>query len=407
MPDKRRILFVDDEDRVLAGLQRMLRSMRNEWEMSFVGGGQEALSAMEEKSYDVVVSDMLMPGMSGAELLKTVRDRFPKTVRIALSGQTNKDMIFQSAEATHQFLSKPCSTETLKSTLIRACALRDLLTTEKLLGLISQLDSLPSLPSHYTSLVKELESPNASIKSIERIISRDIGMSAKVLQMVNSAFFGLRQHISSPAQAVVLLGLETIKGLALSVNVFSRFDDVDIGGMSLDALWNHCYVVGSFSKIITLQENCEKKIADDAFIAGLVHDVGKLALASQLPEEYSAVKGLVDKEKKKVYEVEREIFGTTHAQVGAYLVGLWGFSDSIVEALNYHHEPLLSSTRELNVLTSVHAANALTHEDNPDNKDNSLLFVDSSYLAEIGAEERFHKWREVCLKKNQRESNNE
>lgn len=407
MSVKARILFVDDEERVLDGLRRMLRSMRNEWEMSFFNRGQDALNAMQSQAYDVIISDMMMPGMNGAELLKAVREHHPRTVRIALSGQTNKELILHATESTHQFLSKPCDMETLKSTLLRACALRDILTAEKLQGMLTQLDTLPSLPSSYTNLIKELESPEVSIKSVEKIISADIGMSTKILRMVNSAFLGLRQHISSPAQAIVLLGLETIKSLVTSLNLFSTFDKKDLNVISIDSLWNHSFMVGTFSKKIANQEKADRKITDDAFITGLVHDVGKLVLASELPGDYQIAVERAKQAEKTNHDAEREVFGATHAQVGAYLMGLWGFGDSVIEGIAYHHEPRSSPTRGFTVLTAVHVANALAHESNPEKLENANPLINNDYLTEVSAADRIQRWREICYDLEKREVKDE
>lgn len=195
---KRRILFVDDEPNVLQGLQRMLRPMRSEWEMEFAGGGEEALQKMEQAPFDVIVSDMRMPGMNGAQLLKEVARRYPDTVRIVLSGHSDREYILQLVTTTHQYLAKPCDAQTIKDTVNRACALRDLLTSKELSALVSQVKSLPSLPSLYTRIIEILQSDDPSLQKIGQIVSEDIAMSAKVLQLVNSSFFGIARRYLQP-----------------------------------------------------------------------------------------------------------------------------------------------------------------------------------------------------------------
>ncbi len=205
-----KILFVDDEPNVLSGLQRMLRSMSHEWEMKFAGSGREALDILSNESFNVVVSDMRMSGMNGVELLTEVMKRYPQTVRIVLSGYLDREMILKSVRPVHQFISKPCDAEKLKSAIARTMALRGLLAGGTLKKVVSQMDSLPSLPSVYTEIIDELERPESSIQRVGSIVSRDNGMTTKVIQLVNPAFFGVPRHIANPAQAVVLLGLETI-----------------------------------------------------------------------------------------------------------------------------------------------------------------------------------------------------
>jgi HD-like signal output (HDOD) protein/CheY-like chemotaxis protein len=396
MADKKRLLFVDDEPKVLDGIRRMLHSMHLEWDISCAGSGQEALDAAAAEPFDVIVSDMRMPGMDGSALLNELRKRYPQTARIALSGQTKKEDILRAVGPVNQFLSKPCDAETLTSTISQALALRDLLADDRLRGLLSQMDAMPVLPSLYDELLEELESPDASLKVVERIVSQDIGMSAKILQLVNSAFFGVRQHVASPGQAVALLGLDTVKSLVLSINVFSQFEGTRVKGFSLDALWRHSMNVAGFAKTIATAEKAGCKTADHAFIAGLLHDVGKLAFAAKLPAEYAETLALAMSHGTTLHEAERTTLQATHAELGAYLLGLWGFSDPIVEALVFHHEAAKCPVREFGTLTAVHVANVLEHETSTEGGTRAASRLDEAYVTDLGLAERLSDWKKVC-----------
>ena len=225
----KRILFVDDEPMVLDGLRRMLRGMRNEWEMEFATSGHDALKILDGKRFNVIVTDMRMPGMDGCQLLNHVKELHPQVVRIVLSGHSDKDMVLKSIGPVHQFLSKPCDAETIKTTVARVCSMRDIMEDEALIKVVSGVESLPSLPELYSEVVDEVNSAEGSLNRVGEIISRDSGMSAKILQLVNSAFFGLPRHITSPVRAVQLLGLETVKALVLTVKIFSMFSRVRFG----------------------------------------------------------------------------------------------------------------------------------------------------------------------------------
>jgi len=390
----KRILFVDDEPKVLQGLQRMLHPMRHEWEMAFAQSGPEALGALAEQPFDVVVSDMRMPGMDGGELLTEVMQRYPETVRIVLSGYSEKETVLRSVGPTHQYLAKPCDPESLKRVIVRAYALRDVLANDALRQIVSQMQSLPSLPQLYAEIVEEVRSPDASIKKIGGIIRKDVGMTAKVLQLVNSAFFGLRRHVSDPAQAAGLLGLDTLEALVLSVQVFSQFDGARASGLCLDTLWNHSVATGTLAKNISAAENCEASLCDHALMAGLLHDVGKLVLAARLPEQFRQTVTLARDQGATEREAEREVFGTTHAEVGAYLLGLWGLPNPIVEALAFHHRPNECMETVFAPLTAVHAANALEHKVCTAAEDRNGSLLDADYLARIGVVERLPAWRE-------------
>jgi response regulator RpfG family c-di-GMP phosphodiesterase len=390
---QRRVLFVDDEPNVLQGLERMLHPLRHEWEMAFVESGAEALDLLARQTFDVVVSDMRMPGMNGAELLSEVRKRCPQTVRIVLSGHSNRDMILQSVDAAHQYLAKPCDAQALKATVMRACALRDILGDPGLKTLVSQLRTLPSLPTLYAQVVEELNSPEASMHRVGAIISKDVGMTAKILQLVNSAFFGLPRHVANPAQAAALLGLETVKALVLSVEVFSQLDLSALPELSMDELLEHSVRAGSAAKAIAQSEKQEAKVVDDAFMAGILHDAGKLILAANSPREYQRALSMAAKRGVALCEAEREVFGATHAEVGAYLMGLWGLPDPIVEALAFHHSPSKSMAQTFTLLTAVHVANALLHEADGEHDGVTRGGVDLNYLAAIGLTDRLPSWR--------------
>jgi putative nucleotidyltransferase with HDIG domain len=396
--DKRRILFVDDEPRVLDGLRRMLFPMRHEWEMLFAESGQEALNMMTKDDFDVVVTDMRMPGMSGAEFLSEVRKRNPQTVRIVLSGQTKRDTILRSIAPIHQFLSKPCDADTIKSVLVRAFTLRKLLSEEGLKQLVSQVESLPSLPSIYHEVVEALQSEDTSLGVVGEIISKDISMSAKMLQLVNSAFFGLPRNISNPSQAVVLLGLDTVKSLVLSIHMFSQFDQSKLRGLSLDVIWRHSIAVGGFAKLIAKYEGADTKMMDDAFMAGMLHDVGKLVLATNFPDKYLSVLTTAKDEGIQVHEAEYKMFQCSHAEVGAYMLGLWGLPDSLIMASAFHHCPINHPERNLNTLAIIHLANVFDYEVNPARRIGAIPTIDHNYLTELAINEQLPKWRSICQK---------
>ncbi|MCD6327427.1 HDOD domain-containing protein [bacterium] len=392
---KKRILFVDDEPNVLLALRRMLHSARGEWDMSFAESGQEALDLLDKDRFDVIVSDMRMPGMDGAQLLAEVRERYPYMVRIVLSGQSDQETILRSVGPAHQYLSKPCDAATLKATVSRACSLRAVLGSESIQRCVLMLKSLPSLPSLYVKLMDELRSPSPSIAKVGEVISADVGMTAKILQLVNSAFFGISQHVSSPTQAVNLLGLETIKALVLSAQVFSQFEVEQLPPHLASHLWNHSLATGAYSRAIARLEDSDAQTSDHAFMAGLLHDVGKLALAVNLLDRYSKALELSEREQLPLINAEFQTMGVSHAEVGGYLLSLWGLPDPIVEAVTFHHYPGECPAKDFIPLTAVYAANIIEHEMRPDGADVASV-ADTEYLSGLGLGKRFDVWRDAC-----------
>ena len=393
---KRRILFVDDEQKVLQGLKRMLHSKRREWDMAFALSGKEALEILSQGPVDVLVSDMRMPEMDGVQLLAEVRRCYPETVRIVLSGHSDRGMIFKTVQLAHQYLIKPCDAEILKSIVTRICALRDILAQDPLKALISRVETLPSLPAHYDEIMQALQSPESSSLKIGRIISKDMSMTAKILKTVNSAFFGLYRKVSSPSQAVSLLGIEMVRALAISIRIFSQFDQARFPYISLDDLWTHSLVTGSFAKVIARAEKQDETVVATAFTGGMLHDLGKLILVMNPTGRYKDAMDVAQAEDRLLWDVEGEIFGTTHAEVGAYLLGLWGLPDPIVETVVFHHRPGMFLGRQFGPSTAVHIGDALAHEAMEAKGEVSKSRVDSDYLTELDMIDRLPLWRKMC-----------
>lgn len=390
-----RILFVDDEPKLLRGLARALCDLDDEWEMAFAESGEEALEVLENDTYDVIVSDMRMPRMNGAQLLSEVRRRHPQTVRIVLSGHSDKDLVMQSLECTHQYLAKPCDLEQLHDVVMRAFALRRLLAKENIRALVSQTQSLPSLPQLYTAVMKEIRDPRGSIRKVGELISRDIAMTGKVLQIVNSAYFGLPREVSDPAQAVTLLGFENVRAMILVAHVFSRLDDASLDRVYLERLWEHSIAVSAQAKHIACAEAVDEHTRDHAMIAGLLHDTGRLILAICFPDRYRRMTALMHQEPITLVDAEERVFGCTHPEVGAYLFGLWGLPDPVVEAVAFHHHPERCPATGFTPLTAVHAADAIRYEPVSNGRKEALPVFSREYLDRLGLMDRFRAWREI------------
>jgi HD-like signal output (HDOD) protein len=397
MPDapKLRLLFVDDETAVLRMLQAMLRSMSKEWDMAFAESGELALQLMEQAPFDVIVSDMRMPGMNGAHLLNEVMKRHPRTVRIILSGYADEDLVMKCVGATHQYLTKPMDLGVLKTALKRIGALNERLANNNLRSLVAKLSSLPSMPAVYVQMVEALQTPDCPIERIGEIVAADPALTAKLLQLVNSAFFGFAREVSSVVEAIQMLGVGVIRSLALSVQLFSRFDHLVFKECSVDLIWSHSFQTGILARTLARIEGHDEKMMELAFTAGLLHDAGKLVLAANLPVPYRNVLDQARLRNCAVFVVEQEVFQATHADVGAFLLGIWGLPTALVEAVAFHHNPGASGDTQFSALTAVHAANVLCQGSQTSATDTALTPVDLDYLARLGLKDRMPIWSEA------------
>jgi putative nucleotidyltransferase with HDIG domain len=393
---KRTILFVDDEPNILMGLKRMLRPMRDKWDMFFAGSGAEALAIMSKQQVDAVVSDMRMPGMDGPELLRRVMREHPDTIRFALSGYSDQELIGQSIAPTHQYLTKPCDEKQLVEALEQAMGARELVPNKALLDKLARIEHLPVLPEVYNRITAELAKGEPSPKEIGDIVARDVGMSANLLKLVNSAYFGLPRHIAAPQQAVIVLGVGVIRSVILSLHIFKSFENRVRQGFSLPMLWGHSMRTAAMARGIATQENLSKPESDHVYIAALLHDVGKLLLDAHCPEESERVYATVRAENRRVAEVEQEQLGLTHAEVGAYLLGLWGLPQQVVTAVASHHDETPAGNG-LDAQDIVYFANLLDHDIFIFHEHYARAVPEPARLAAIGGEARYAAWKNAVL----------
>jgi HD-like signal output (HDOD) protein/CheY-like chemotaxis protein len=388
-----RVIFVDDEPRVLEGLKRMLRPKRNEWSMKFVGSAQAALDSLKEEPCEVVVTDMRMPGMNGAELLEVVQRDYPDTIRLILSGQAETESVMKALGVSHQFLSKPCDADILQGTITRAFALRDLAGSVAVKALVARINKLPTLPSTYQKLVETLRQPNSSIDDVSNVIATDPAMTARLLKLVNSAYFGLQKPVADVARAGALLGLDRIMALVLGQGIFSDCEPPKVASFNMDALWQHSVTTAAAARHIAIAEQLDRDLVAAAFLAGMLHDIGKLVLAMGLPEQYERVLQQVGDNPGALHAAEMLELQAAHTDVGAYLVGLWGLPNTIAEAIAYHEDPSQSPNVAFGLAGIVHVADRLAHFPDTANPEAPELGLNVAYLKKHNRVEKWNEWR--------------
>jgi putative nucleotidyltransferase with HDIG domain len=392
----KRILFVDDEVNILEGLQRMLRPQRRQWDMAFATGGESALTMMDASAFDVIVSDMRMPGMDGAALLNIVREKHPGVLRFILSGYTELQASLRAVPVAHQFLLKPCDPETLRSAIERATSLVEMLNSKMLTSLVGSMQELPSLPRTYSELRLALADQETSIDQIVQIVEQDVAISAKILQLVNSAFFGITRDVTEIKTAVSYLGLNILQNLVLSVEAFRTFHPKKpVPGFSIEEFHKHSQFAARIAGEIPLKHELPGAVV----VSALLHDVGKLVIAERSPEHFARCLSGVREDKRPLYAIEEQLIGVSHAEVGAYLLSLWGLPYPVVEAVAHHHHPERVRREKLDMITVVYAANLLAREHAPESQSDGSLVRDSirpELLQSIGEEASLEDWHGIA-----------
>jgi putative nucleotidyltransferase with HDIG domain len=307
----------------------------------------------------VIVSDTRMPGMDGAALLKGVCERFPGVARIVVCRKEEMNEALRAVPVAHQFLVKPCDPHMLRVAVERATSLSDVLKNKLLASVIGSVKDLPVLPRTFMALREKLADPDASMKEVVDLVQQDVSISAKILQLVNSAFFGLPREISTLSTAVNYLGMDMLQNLVLSAEVFRVFEKAPaLPGFSFEELHQHSQLAAKIASHIPAPAG----IHGAAVVAGLLHDVGKLVLATRSPKHLArALEGALE-EKRPLFAVEEELMGVSHAEVGAYLLALWGLPCPVVEAVAHHHHPERVPQDALDAVAVVHVANYLAHQ---------------------------------------------
>jgi HD-like signal output (HDOD) protein len=396
------ILFVDDEPMVLDGLRNVLHPLRREWHMEFVASGEAALACLATSPFDVIVSDMRMPRMDGATLLRQVQHDFPCVVRIVLSGHAELEAAVRAVPIAQQFLTKPCEVGTLRGVIERACSLNALLADPVLRGTLGELSALPSAPWAYVALTRTLAEPTSSLRDVSRIIESDIAMCARILQLVNSSFFGIPRRITSVREAVTYLGTSMIRNLVLSMETFKLFQPAPLDApFSLEALQRRSLLAAAVARRLLP----DRAAADDAFTAATLADLGQLILATHLPEGFARALHRARTEQRPLHVVEAELPGAGHAEVGAYLLGLWGLPNTIVEAVAHHHAPMRVPHDRLEVIDAVAIATTLAAEQVPSWEGGSYDEAgspDLGYLEVLGIEKELPRFRAIAAEESAR-----
>lgn len=384
----RSILFVDDEENILSGLKRSMRSMRKEWACEFEIDAKAALILAADKNYDVVVSDMRMPVMDGAQFLDRVREVTPQTVRIVLSGHSDLEMTSRSARSAHRYLAKPCSPDDLKEAISKAFCLRDRFSQPDLQRFAEGLTNVPSIPQVYSALRDALADENTDAGDIADIINGDPAITIAVLKLVNSSFFGMAQNIESPSHAVSLLGVDVIKNLTLAVELFTSMDAETEELLDFPAFWATIMTATRSIKFVAAGLLQEKPTIDQALTATVLCGLGKLMLATEAPAEYRQAKAQFAE--LGLSEAQRRVFGFTEYELGAYTSALWGLPDPIVEAICFIDQPLQFEPVTAGPLTACH----LVYGHLP----GSSIKLDEQYLQQLGLTDDAERYRSMVAK---------
>jgi len=369
--------------------------LRLEWEALTAQNTDNALQALLRDPIEAVVVDARFSGEPELGFLATVAARAPQVTRLMLCDLADMKTI-KNDGTVQQFLVRPTTVEATVSAALRARLLSSWMADPALKQLFGQMRKLPSVPTVYLQLLELVKSPDTDMDEIGRTIAQEPGLTVRVLQMANSPFFGLGRIVSNPSEAASYIGVERTKSLVLMAQAFANGAEAQQAGLLVDKLWRHSLATGDFARRIARRQIREERIAEESYTGGLLHDVGKLMLATNLPKEYGTVLQRCQAEGRTLDAVEREVFGATHAELGACVLTVWGLPSGVVESIAYHHQPDKNPSKMFSPTVAVHAANAIAHEFHVEPDEPAIVRLDKYYLDDLGLAKHADAWREAC-----------
>jgi putative nucleotidyltransferase with HDIG domain len=386
---EKRILIADADPKTW---NEFRQSLGQSWLLLGAATGGAALAEAHKEPFDVVIANFDLPDLSGAELLNRIRVANPKTLRFIAAAEALREKVVCQVLGAHQFLPVPYDFVTLKSSIERSLA-EDYGMSQSMRELVGRIRTFPTIPSLYIEVVNALKNPSATTEDVGVIIGQDMAMTTKLVQVLNSAFYGLPRTITDATEAVGILGFETVKSLIMTVKLLSQYDKVKPVYFSIDTIWRHSTSVAHTAKAIARLETGDPACSSQAYTAGLMHDLGKVILAANFDEQYHEAHVVARKEQRPLWEAEKEILGASHGEIGAYLLGLWGLSAEVIRVAALHHHPLRGGDLAFSALTAVHVANALEYEGDPLADGLPIAAIDAAYVKQLGLEGRLDSWR--------------
>lgn len=391
----KRLLFVDENPQVLQGFQQVFGTRGPEWQVYFAASANDAAAMLRSYEVDIVVMDIYLSNNAGIKLLEYLRENYPGIIRVAITSDKESTDLVAKSRCAHRYFTKPVSLAGIEKMIERVYSLQDMLHFEETASVIGSLKYIPSIPPLYSALIEAAESESID-EAREKQIFRDHPNLAKaVLAVASSSLFGFEGKINTLQDAVSLLGIEVIRTLTLVFSLSHTFDgNSEI--ISTNSLTEHSLITAVFARAILASESGSRELADRTFTAAALHDFGELLFATNFGDKYSGVIDISQANDRPLWEVEKEVIGTSHAEAGAYILGLWGLPSDLVEAIAYHHSPHHASPDAARILATLHIADVFCYEFVPDFIVGGLEGINNSFLESLNLSDRWGKWHGIC-----------
>lgn len=367
-----KIIFVDDEQMILNGIKRVF--FRSKWDVKYANSGAEALDILKTFSADFIVSDMCMPGMNGADLLENVCKLYPSTVRIVLSGDANPELSVRASYVAHQWYNKPYSPDVLKEELENIYSIRNGLPYKEIKRIVGQVTSLPSIPEVYIKIKSVLDDDTITMKDISLIISENVSLTAKILQVANSSFFITGSKVTSIENAITRLGINVICNIVAVTEIYANFQE------SPSEYYNEILQRGL--KTAKLAASIvDKSISEITMLSGLLHNIGELIFCQINPSNMDIYikERIIGADNS---ELESRLFKINSIQIASYLLHLWHFPYDIIEHITLQNTPEKLIKNNFGSAAAVYVSKMIINQ----------LIVDEFFIKHFNISEQLNQW---------------
>jgi HD-like signal output (HDOD) protein len=389
---KRCIYIVDDQVAVLETAVLILRGNDDLWDVAGFSDPLEALAAVRAKAPDLILSDQLMPGMQGSQLLEEVRKIAPGAIRVIMSGYVSLSKLTLITSA-HQYIAKPFEIARLRELVQRSFSAQDRIVNKGLQSMATSLRSIPSLPQVHQSLLTEINDNRTAGSVIARMVAEDPGLTIKVLQLANSPLFGQGYLINNPTDAVMCLGTEMIAAIVLSQSLFRHYETLGHAELDLPRVWSHCWETAYLAQHLCRQKRLPRRTAEEGFLAGLLHEAGRFILADNFPGQFAAACQGARQLRSPLAPRVLETFQTTAAQLTAYLMELWGMPAEVVTALSFQDYPQQEPGGAFSLTSALYVADHIASRKAPPD-DFALEEWNLTYLRTVGCQDDIPQWED-------------
>lgn len=390
------ILFFGFDGNSQGDLNRLKSTLTENWQVDIATDIEILQANTENQPVDIVVSCGYNLDSSKLEKLVQIEEVQPNAVRILISNSEDRAIMTKAAESFHRIVPPTIETSVFETMLNNSISLHHLLSNDSIRDRISSIKSLPSSPDLYKKITSQLSSDKATIGSIAELISKDISITTKLLQLVNSAYFGLQQRVETVFKAINMLGIDTVKSIVFAAGVFGQFDDPKIPGYSIESIYNNSMTVAARARLIAQVFDNVQINPENILMAGMMHDVGKLMMLGHFQQELTESIKLAKAKSTNLYLAQKEIMGVTDAEIGAYLLSLWAIPDQILEAVAFRYTPSQIKSPSVNTLTAVHLAYAITYDETNNIRKDEQSAIDFDYIGQIGMKDYIPNLRMLC-----------